>query len=289
MNSAKQRERDFIIQLALMKKLGPVAKYKIWQLAHQLQTFNYEELFTKTQLSTSIQEKIRQQVHSMQLDIEVEMNSCYPQMTIIDDDYPPLLKEIAAPPLVLYYYGSPEIMKKKSLAVVGSRKMTEYGKVAIDQLVPEVVNAGVTVVSGLARGVDSTAQRVALECGGNVVGVIGCGLPQAYPKENEALQKEIMVHGVVISEYPFGTPPLPHHFPERNRIIAGLSHTCLVIESTKKSGTLITANIALRENRNVCAVPGRIDSLFSVGCNELIEVGARPILQADDLLEELGV
>ena len=288
MISQKQQERDFIVRLALVEKLGPVSRFKLWRLAHEAGVFDFEKLFEQYSVNSRITKIVKEQCQRIEFDLTFEyFRHSYPFITIIDDDYPPLLKETACPPILIYYYGSPSILKSKTLAVVGSRRMTKYGNKIINALLPPVVSVGVTIVSGLARGVDSTAQRVALECGGKVVGVIGCGLTQSYPKENRDLQDEIMRAGLLLSEYPIGTPPYPHHFPERNRIIAGVCHTCLVVESAQKSGTLITANIALRENRNVCAVPGPIDVSSSVGCNELIEIGARPILKPSDLLDEL--
>lgn len=290
MLSQRQQERDFILRLSLVRGLGPVSKFKIWQFAHQVKVFNLEKLLGIGNFSERLKKIIREQCQQIEFDMTVDyFRNSYPMIMIIDEDYPPLLKETSCPPILIYYYGSLHLLRQKSLAVVGSRQMTSYGQKIIESLIPPVVAAGVTIVSGLARGVDSTAQRVALQYGGQVVGVIGCGLTQAYPRENRKLQDEIMMSGLLLSEYPIGTPPYPHHFPERNRIIAGACHTCLVVESAKKSGTLITANIALRENRNVCAVPGPIDARFSVGCNELIEAGARPILKPADLLDELDV
>lgn len=290
MLSQRQQERDFILRLSLIDKLGPVSKFKLWQVAHRLQVFNFEQLFERAECSPRLREIIRQQCTKLEFDLTVNyFRNSYPMLMIIDDKYPSLLKETACPPILIYYYGTPGILQRKTLAVVGSRHMTDYGRQAIETFVPPAVNAGVTIVSGLARGVDSTAQELALKCGGKVAAVIGCGLTQAYPKENRELQEEIMMAGVVLSEYPIGTPPYPHHFPERNRIIAGVCHTCLVVESAQKSGTLITANLALRENRNVCAVPGKITAPYSVGCNELIDVGARPVLKPADLLDELDV
>lgn len=142
-------------------------------------------------------------------------------------------------------------------------------------------------MSGLARGVDGAAHRLTLKHAGKAIAVIGNGLDRIYPRENTDLQNMIMHSGLLLTEYPLGTAPLPFHFPERNRIIAGLSTACLVVEARQKSGSLITANIAVQENRNVLAVPGSILQPLSKGCNELIAQGARPALDASDILEEL--
>jgi len=208
-------------------------------------------------------------------------------ITILDADYPDQLREIYLPPIVLFYAGNGELLKSDwLLGVVGARKASHYSIETLRNIVRPAVSQGLTVVSGLAEGVDKLSHQCAISVGQPTIGVIGTGLDVFYPKTNEALQREMSEKQLVISEYPAGTSGARHHFPERNRIIAGLVQTLLVTEARHQSGSLITANLALQENRNVLAIPGDVTRLLSTGCNELIAAGAKPILSADDILEE---
>lgn len=207
-------------------------------------------------------------------------------LTILDDIYPECLKESYMPPIVLFYFGDLELLKTKNLAIVGSRNNTEYSVRIIKSIMPDLVNHHITIISGLAKGVDRLSHLAAISCGGRTIAVIGTGLDKYYPKENEELQRTIAKKDLLISEYPVGVTPAKHHFPERNRIIAGLASSILVTEAKYRSGSLITANLSLQNNRNILSVPGRIDSVLSVGCNELISAGAKPVLTSKDILEE---
>ncbi|WP_400247206.1 DNA-processing protein DprA [Niallia sp. JL1B1071] len=208
-------------------------------------------------------------------------------ITFFDPLYPPLLKEIYQPPWVLYAKGDLSLLRSpKKLAIVGSRLATTYSTKVIQQLIKELVEEEITIVSGLAQGVDSIAHKLAITHGGKTIGVIAGGLFHIYPKENRELAGEMMKHQLVLSEYPPLTKPLKWQFPMRNRIISGLSNGTLVVEAKKKSGSLITANFAVNEGRDVFAVPGNIFSPYSVGPNELIQQGAKPVLEAKDILEE---
>ena len=210
-------------------------------------------------------------------------------ITIEDNNYPKLLKEIADPPHVLYVRGdlSPKLFKK-SIAVVGSRKMTNYGREVTEILVRDLVSAGFTIVSGLAYGVDSYAHRVTIGNGGQTVAVLGGGVDRVYPRENESLAREIEKgHGAVISEFPLGMDSMPGNFPARNRIISGLSMGVLVTEAGDKSGSLITAGQAGEQGREVFAVPGPIHSKLSQGPYALIKQGAKLVSNVNDILEEL--
>ncbi|MBI2625750.1 DNA-protecting protein DprA [Candidatus Parcubacteria bacterium] len=205
-----------------------------------------------------------------------------------DQTYPPLLAEIAQPPQTLYVRGSLEALAAPCLAVVGTRTPSAYGKQITPMLVSGLTRAGITIVSGLAIGIDTLAHEAALESGGKTVAVLGSGVDEisVYPPENRTLARRIVeAGGAVISEFPEGTEPKPFHFPQRNRIIAGLSRGVLVIEAREKSGALITANFALEENRDVFAVPGPITIPTSAGPNRLIAAGAQAILSADDILD----
>lgn len=209
-----------------------------------------------------------------------------PFVTIFDDNYPTLLKESNQAPAVLFYRGNLSLTESFSLGVVGARQATSYGKQSLEELLPTVVAAKITTVSGLARGIDGLAHQITLDCGGQTIAVIGTGLDGYYPRQNARLQEMVAQKGLLLSEYGLGTPSLPYHFPQRNRIIAGLSQTLLVVEAQKRSGSLITANMAADDNRTVLAIPGQITTGNSDGCNELILAGAKPILSAKDILEE---
>jgi DNA processing protein len=205
-----------------------------------------------------------------------------------DPDYPSLLKEISDPPHVLYAQGNIELLNSFSVAMVGSRAATAYGKRAAFTLARDLVKAGATVVSGLAMGVDSEAHRGALSELGATIGVLGCGLDVTYPRQNANLYEEIRKKGLLLTEYPLGTRPDAFRFPARNRIIAGLSRGVVVVEAAKKSGSLITAEMALEEGREVFAVPGQIDSFKSSGAHWLLQQGAKLVQSADDILVECG-
>ena len=211
-------------------------------------------------------------------------------ITLSDQDYPKLLLEISNPPPVIYMRGQLAGQDAMSIAVVGTRKFTSYGKQVAGDLVAALVRANLTIVSGLALGIDALAHKVAIDHDGRTVAVLACGLDSIYPASNRLLAEEILQkNGVIISELPLGTPPLKHHFPHRNRIISGLSLGTLVIEAAADSGSLITAQHALDQNRQVFAVPGSIFNPGSVGSNNLLKLGAKPVTKAADILEELNL
>ena len=196
-------------------------------------------------------------------------------LTIQDAEYPQRLRNIFDPPLVLYVKGRMPVMDEEAaIAVVGTRECTPYGTACGERLGRELAASGAVVVTGLARGVDSAAARGALRAGGSVVGVTGGGLDVVYPPENGDLYADVAATGVLLSEYPPGSPPDKAHFPVRNRIMSGLSVAALVVEAPGHSGALITARLALEQGREVYAVPGPIDAPDSVGCNRLIRDGA---------------
>jgi len=201
--------------------------------------------------------------------------------------YPGLLAGTADPPLGLFVSGT--LPTGPAAAIVGSRRATPYGRQVASLLGHEAAAAGATVVSGMARGVDAAAHRGALEAGGPTVAVWGAGPGRVYPAEHRRLADEIREAGALVSEYLPGTPPRRHHFPERNRIIAGMAQALVVVEAAARSGALVTARLALDEGREVLAVPGSILSEASVGPNTLLRLGARPLLGPRDLLEELGL
>ena len=207
-----------------------------------------------------------------------------------DPEFPPLLAEMSDPPAVLYVWGELAQARRRAVAFVGSRNCTEYGIAATRKLARDVAVTGqVTIVSGMARGIDSAAHQAALDVGAGSVGVLGNGFGIVYPPSNQALYERMLAHGCLITELPPDQPPYPGAFPRRNRLISGLAHATVVVEAAVKSGALITVDYALEQGRTVLAVPGPITSLTSVGCNKLIQQGAKPALTAGDILEEIGL
>lgn len=207
-------------------------------------------------------------------------------LSMDDPCYPSLLKETYLPPAVIYTDG--EFREEElRVAMVGSRKSTLYGHEAARKLAGELATMGITIVSGMAMGIDTKAHQGALDVGGRTVAVLGSGVDVCYPAQNRRLKENITRHGVVISEFPPGTTPIPQNFPQRNRIISGISLGTIVVEAMEKSGALITADFALEQGREVFAVPGNINSPYSRGCNRLIKQGAKLVETVDDILEEL--
>lgn len=209
-------------------------------------------------------------------------------ITYFDKEYPRYLKEIYQPPWALFAKGDLSLLEREpKLAVVGSRQATQYGKNAIRQLFPKLMEQNVLIVSGLARGIDALAHEYAIKYGGRTIGVLAGGLYHIYPKDNLNLAMEMMKTQLVLSEYPPDTKPERWQFPARNRIISGLSRGTFIIEAKRKSGSLITANYAVNEGREVFSLPGSIFNPYSLGTNDLIQQGAKLITRAEDILEEI--
>lgn len=207
-------------------------------------------------------------------------------MTLEDKDYPEYLRETFDPPHVLYCAGDVAALKGPAVSIVGARKPTPYGRAVADKLAGDLASCGLIVVSGLARGIDSIAHWGAVK-EGKTVAVLGSGLDNIYPGDNKKLADRIAAEGAVITEFSLKSKPLGFHFPQRNRIICGLSLATVVIEATKRSGSLITARLALEQNREVMAVPGNITSERSQGTNWLIKEGAKAVESWEDVVEEL--
>lgn len=247
-----------------------------------------DELFLLLKLGQTQKNDLWDALQSKQLAQKVRQNLKVSHfLTILDKRYPSQLQEIYSPPVVLFYQGDIELLdSKKLLGVVGARQCSSYALQALTQLLPNVIQQQLVLVSGLAKGVDGLTHQLALKHHGKTIAVIGNGLDISYPSCNRALQTQIAHAGLLLSEYPLESRPLKYHFPLRNRIIAGLCQTVLVVEARHHSGSLITANLALQENRNVLALPGRINDINSMGCNKLIAAGAKPVLNSNDILEE---
>ena len=208
-------------------------------------------------------------------------------VTYLDEDYPLVLRQIFSPPLVLYFRGEYIAEDQLALAVVGSRRPSIYGKMTAEKLSGELARRNITVISGLARGIDSCAHRGTLREKGRTIAVLGSGLGRLYPPENKKLAGEISENGLLVSEFPYDCAPAPANFPRRNRLISGFSLGVIVVEAAEKSGALITANFALEQGREVFAVPGKIDSPTSAGTHSLIKDGAKMVVSVEDILEEL--
>ncbi|RQD68224.1 MAG: DNA-protecting protein DprA [Tindallia sp. MSAO_Bac2] len=207
-------------------------------------------------------------------------------ITILDEDYPMMLKNIYDPPYVLYVNGKlkPEI---PLIAMVGARKASAYGKWAASEFSKQLVQFGAGVISGLAYGIDTSSHQGALDAAGYTVSVLGCGVDHIYPASNRKIYEQIALTGAIVSEYPPGTLPQKHYFPARNRIISGLSHGVFVLEAGLKSGSLITAEFAMEQGKEVYALPGHINHGLSHGTNRLIQDGAKMVLKPEDIIDEM--
>ena len=207
-----------------------------------------------------------------------------------NEEYPEQLREIFDPPLKLYVLGNKTLLKQKGVAIVGSRKPTEYGKKVALQFSKQLSEKGINIISGLALGIDTYAHLGSLQSGGSgkTIAVLGSGLDEVYPKQNIELAKQIIsLGGCIVTEYPLKTKPEKLHFPQRNRIISGLSKGVLVVEASEKSGSLITVDFALEQGRDVFVIPGNIFSNTSVGTNNLIKQGAKLVTNYEEILEEI--
>ena len=208
-------------------------------------------------------------------------------VTRIDAEYPPMLREIADPPLVLHVRGDVSLLAKPSVAIVGSRRASPYAITVAQHLAGKLASIGIVVVSGLARGIDGAAHIATLDAHGKTIAVLGTGIDVIYPRSHTKLFKRIEKDGLIVTEFPPGSPPKPEHFPVRNRVISGLAHGTVVVEATSKSGSLITARMAAEQGREVFAVPGSIFNAGSEGTHRLIQYGAKLVHDINDILEEL--
>lgn len=286
-----------LIALSYLDNLGPVTLQKI------LEKMAPEEIWQAglgDLKNLGLADKVCQSIVGQRQKIDPDKIAAQIQKekinvaTIFDDDYPLLLKEIYAPPMVLYYRGDIKILNGQApaLAVVGSRRISTYGKTVTPGLLIPAIKSGVLIISGLAHGIDALAHQLALENGGQTAAILGSGLAwdYLYPKFNKQLAEKIIQNsGALISEFPPFTLAQKFNFPRRNRIISGLAKATLIIEASEKSGALITAGYALEQNREVMAVPGNINQPNSLGANNLIKKGAKAITKAEDIFEALNL
>jgi len=309
-------DKHFILHLTLINDIGPGIIQRIIQKRSEfkssdlylfsasdwMHTFGFTELAAQ-KLSDGLQNK-----KSFDYELSLIERHNIQWATVEDDTYPALLREIYLPPSVLYWQGLPssvhpdpsihhlrdtqgerQYRREKKLAIVGARKADGYGQRVIDALVPDLVAAQYTIVSGGARGIDTMAHEATLKNGGKTIAVLGSGLLNVYPISNTKLFQSIVDQGgLVVSAFPLTMEGFPGNFPARNRIISGLSRGCLVVQAAKKSGALISADYAMEQGREVFAVPGPFDSELSLGCNALIQKGAKLVMTSNDILEEFG-
>jgi len=281
--------RSLLIRLHLAEGIGYAGIAKVLHVClrqHRVLT-TVAEISQAAHLTTKAARRFRADWGSDRFNQAIECHRGLDILTILDTDYPITLMESYQPPLVLFLQGNRSLLATPQLAVVGARRASPYAARCVEQLLTPLATSNLTIVSGLAQGTDSCAHRQALRLKLPTIGVIGTGLDVVYPRTNLALQREVGQVGLLISEYPLGSPPARFHFPERNRIIAGLCQAIVVVEAREHSGSLITANLALQNNRNVLAVPGPIDAPMSVGCNQLILAGAKPVLNSRHIIEEI--
>lgn len=287
-----------ILHLSLIEGIGPATiqvlidkKSDCWQW-HDLYQLTFSDMQKVFGFSTDRAQKIVLGLsNKLLLEQEVRALEQYQigWLTILDENYPSLLKHIYVPPAVLYWQGAPLEVEESCIAVVGSRSMDWYGKKAIEQLIPSLVENGWTVVSGGAIGADSYAHRITVKLGGKTIVVLGSGVLCPYPSCNKQLFEAVIeAGGTIISPFALYAVARPGNFPARNRIIAGLSRGCIVVQAGLKSGASITAQFALEQGRDVFAVPGPIDNKLSAGCHALIKEGAKLVHSAQDILEEYG-
>ncbi len=256
---------------------------------------NLKELwfeFQKGELRTSLPPALLHALSHLQWDMVHQdlhwaRNEYHHLVTWYDEKYPPLLRQIPDPPPVLYLKGQIEVLEHQMLSIVGTRQPTQYGQNIVSEWSSKLCQAGLTLVSGLAIGIDTLVHQACVQKNKPTIAVLGNGLNSIYPLRNQSLGQKIIENGLLLSEFPLNFSPKAGHFPQRNRIISGLALFILVIESTEKSGTLITASHAVEQNREVLAVPGSINSEQSIGCHRLIQQGARLVLSYQEILQSM--
>lgn len=273
---------NFLLRLKLQNGIGYV---KMLQIASQLPTSEVNpEIIKQMDLPSELIKSALTAFYNQQAEAKiVQIKKQCQIISFFDQMYPQKLREIYRPPLILFAQGNLKLLQENVITIVGSRQATDYSQLVLNKIVPQLVKSNFVIASGLAMGVDVMAHSVTLNNGGKTIAVIGNGLNHFYPERNSQIQRQIINEGLVLSEYLPDTPPRPFRFPERNRILAGIANSVIVTEAKEKSGSLITANIALQENRNIYAVPGPINSQLSTGPNKLIEAGATPITDFSSL------
>lgn len=288
------REQEYFIALNMVQGLGTrktIALLRHFSSPSQIFKAKIDELSVINGIGALLAKRIKAIIDSQEFAKELkEISKSKTQIiTFIDNSYPDLLKQIYDPPVVLYLEGDVRCLDMICVALVGCRRASFYGIQQAERLAQGLSVKGICVVSGLARGIDAAAHRGAIISKGKTIAVLGSGLKHIYPKENRNLFQEIAEKGAVISEFPLWTIPFQGNFPQRNRIISGLAKAVVVVEAAQRSGSLITANLALEQGRDVYAVPGPANAINAQGTNRLIKEGAKLVENAEEILEELNI
>jgi DNA processing protein len=283
-----------VLALASLGKIGPVKIKMILARAENpldLLDWDLADFEAISGISTGIASMIKEGLdldYGLRL-VEWADKNGFGIMTLADTEYPSTLRQLYDPPPFLFFKGEITEADNRAVAMVGSRNATDYGRTTAARIAGDLSRHGITVVSGMALGIDSTSHRSALEAGGRTIAVLGSGIDVIYPSPNKKLYHEISGQGAVISEFFPGTDPSPGHFPRRNRVIAGLSQAVIVVEAGEKSGALLTADLALAHDKRLFAVPGNLSSKMSSGTNDLIKSGANVLTSIDDIFSVLPV
>lgn len=285
-------ERAFLVALSQVTHIGPV---RLGRLRNQFGTLDAAWTADERALSGVLDERTCRALLSARAEVDPIRvmdrisRSGAQVVTVLDDNYPLILREIPGPPPVLYYRGSLPSHDDPTVAIVGTRRATSYGREATTRIAADLAVAGVTIVSGLAKGIDGFAHRAALDAGGRTIAVMASGVDIIYPPDHRQLSERIVESGALVSDFPPGTKPDAPNFPARNRIISGLSRATIVVEAPARSGALITVGFAADQGRDVYAVPGSIFSSSSDGSNKLLRDGATPLTCAAELLDDLAL
>ncbi|WP_447964009.1 DNA-processing protein DprA [Nitrospira sp. Ecomares 2.1] len=283
------------LELLAVKGLGPVTYTRLinrFGSPEAIRSSTAHTLESIGEISPSLARALHQPIstdtqNQIAKELQAVQDGRFSILTLMDALYPPRLKTITDPPPLLWYTGQLQDRDQQALAIVGSRKGSHIGRTFTRQLSGDLAALGFTIVSGMARGIDAAAHEGALATSGRTLAVLGCGIDQTYPPEHDPLRQRIEQHGAVLSEFPMGTPPHSYHFPQRNRIISGLSLGVIVTEATSRSGSLITARMALDQNREVFAVPGNVTNSLTRGPHRLIKEGAKLVENSLDVVEEI--
>lgn len=286
--------RDIILGLTCTPRVGWKSIEQIISVINEKKLVNIFDIsssdwqdlcpFLREEQSLSLSKNMTKERMAERKDILQRKNISF--TTIMEEAYPSALKEVYSAPWILFFRGNIDLLSLPLLAFVGARKISAYGKTVVQGLIPELVGCGWGIVSGLALGIDAQSHLTALQAKGKTIAILGSGIDQVYPPQHRKLYDDIVEEGLVMSEYPPLTRAHPSYFPQRNRIISGISLGVIVIEAAKKSGSLITAHTALEQGREVFAIPGTIYSPASVGTNLLIQQGAKMVTDVKDILEE---